>query len=167
MSYSVSLCVRCLAYQLDLSSSSMSTSLCSIAPLLVQTPSATVVWPIFKLLLFILENMQWPRTAEGSERRLFFLGFKANLRQVFGRNCLLALLPVASTWVAHCPCHICLRSTCTYSLTHVDCRDCDGVHYPTQWRSVELGTMEGQRSAEEPEDEDVSEEQPLTSSFPV
>ena len=42
------------------------------------------------------ENMQWPRTVEGSERRLYFVGFKANLKQVFGKNCLLALLPVAS-----------------------------------------------------------------------
>lgn len=55
---------------------------------------------IVKLLMLSLhfnaENMQWPRTVEGTERRLYFLGFKANLRQVFGRNCFLALLPVAS-----------------------------------------------------------------------
>ena len=51
--------------------------------------------------------------------------------------------------------------------THVECRECNGVNYPTQRRSVELGTMQGQRSAEEPEDEEASEEQPLTSSMPI
>ena len=60
----------------------------------------------------------------------------------------------------------CTTHTNTHTLT--GCRDCDGVHYPTQRRSVELGTMQGQRSTEEPEEEeDVSEEQPLTSSMPV
>ena len=41
------------------------------------------------------------------------------------------------------------------------------MHYPTQRRSVELGIMQGQRSAEELEDDEVSEEQPLTSSMPI
>ncbi len=45
--------------------------------------------------------MQTPRVAQGVDRRLYFLGFKENLREVFGSNYLLALLPVA-TRSGHC-----------------------------------------------------------------
>ncbi len=40
--------------------------------------------------------MQPPRVAQGVDRRLYFLGFKENLREVFGSNFLLAMLPVAT-----------------------------------------------------------------------
>ena len=49
----------------------------------------------------LTENMQTPRVAQGVDRRLYFLGFKENLREVFGSNYLLALLPVA-TRSGHC-----------------------------------------------------------------
>ena len=51
------------------------------------------------------------------------------------------------------------------------CRECNGVHYPTQNRSVELGQLTSHRTdgdgTEEEEGMLDSEEQPLTSSQPT
>ena len=44
------------------------------------------------------ENMGHPITADGVDRKLFYLGVKKNLQQVFGRDCLWALLPVCSRY---------------------------------------------------------------------
>ncbi|XP_064405258.1 palmitoyltransferase ZDHHC20-like isoform X2 [Halichondria panicea] len=91
-----------------------------------------------------LENMQPPRVAQGVDRRLYFLGFKENLREVFGSNFLLAMLPVATSLG-------------------------DGVTYKTRSISghVEMGvvTTGGQSSAES--DADATETQPLTSQVQV
>jgi len=43
-----------------------------------------------------IENMLPPITTAGSERRLYYLGVKENLKEVFGPNFLSALLPVAT-----------------------------------------------------------------------
>ncbi len=37
-----------------------------------------------------------PRVAQGHDKRLYFLGFKENLQEVFGPNHLMAFLPVAN-----------------------------------------------------------------------
>ena len=171
MSSFVTLSVRFLGYQQGPSWCFTSTSLCSTAPPLVTyhlNGRLCKCWSWY----FSIENMQWPRTSEGPARRLYFLGFIANLKQVFGNSCLLALLPVASRWVDYL--HNFMIWWVYYACwVFVLCRECDGVHFTTQRRNIELGSFTGQRlppeEGTEAENDQLldSEEQPLTSSVPL
>lgn len=68
-----------------------------------------------------------------------------------------------------CLCERILDHFCSFLI--ID-RECDGVHYPTQRRDIELGNVSSRRYVleEDAEEEDhllESEEQPLTSTLPT
>lgn len=47
------------------------------------------------------ENMQSPFVAGVPVRKAYYIGWKRNIQQVFGRSCLLAFLPVATRCVIY------------------------------------------------------------------